>query len=153
MIKRASAALFAAIVVVIAVEPSVAKGLDSLKAKVDSANASALRRADQLKAVLPLPGECNTDPKSVYAAFDREMTLADVQTALYEALGGPQRARETNAEARLDVAAAALAVDCIAIADLTFRSVLDLYKEQRFAGYRDRAKIGVDDVRERRRTK
>jgi hypothetical protein len=56
----------------------------------------------------------------------------------------------TYANMRLDVADAAVKGVCYEIADSEFRYVMQLYVGNAYQAYRERAKIGIDDVRAKR---
>ncbi|MBJ7404289.1 MAG: hypothetical protein JHD07_13720 [Bradyrhizobium sp.] len=59
--------------------------------------------------------------------------------------------RESFIVFRRALADAALKSGCLNIADEQYRSILERYREPAFQNYRDLAKIGIEDVRERRR--
>jgi hypothetical protein len=111
-------------------------------------------RGDELLVALKdtrCDNSSDTSAVREYEAFVGQMTLADIATASVErTLEGLQRSRESNAQFRLRIANAAIASNCIKIADEVYRAILEFYTEPRFAGYRDMARIGIDDAREKR---
>lgn len=52
---------------------------------------------------------------------------------------------------RLTLADAALKANCLDMADEIYREVISTYTGSRFAAFRERAKLGVDDVRAKRK--
>ena len=52
--------------------------------------------------------------------------------------------------ARFDIADTALKGDCLDIADENYRHVIKVYTGSSYAAQRDRAKLGIDDVRQKR---
>ena len=54
------------------------------------------------------------------------------------------------ASAELELAEAALAANCLDYADKHFRNVMKTYSGRYYDGYRQRAQIGINDVRHKR---
>lgn len=137
------------------VPPAKAQNVDSLKQMMEKANRDAQALGERLHNFLGKSQRCeNGNDASAVPEFDsfiQHLALAEAMTGTFEIVGGIQRSRTSNAQLRLDIADTALASNCIIIADELYRSVLKFYTESRFLGLREVAKIGVEDVRDRKR--
>lgn len=57
---------------------------------------------------------------------------------------------EDTITARFDIADTALNLGCLDIADTNYRQVFKVYTGRAYTAHRERAKIGIDDVRQKR---
>jgi hypothetical protein len=98
-------------------------------------NSKALDHAQYLRPVVIRSGARPTDP--VFVALETTVNILK-NTAL------------SAASLRLDVADLALKSKCFDIADENYRYVVKNYSSDLFSGLRQRAQIGIDDVRSAR---
>lgn len=114
-----------------------------------AAYADALSAADRYAKV---PEAENTDSREV------EARLADLEKELVlfnRVSGSTLRSAETETRSRhtklaFALADAALAKGALDVADRTYRRLVEFYVGNAYSGIRDRARMGVDDVRSRR---
>jgi hypothetical protein len=133
--------------------PAIGQSSEPLEKMVDKMNADARKRGDELLAALKRTRcENNSDGSAVpeYEAFDQQMSFAELATTTLEPSRGRHLSKVSNAQLRLNIAGAAIASNCIKIADQLYRHVIKFYTEPQFAGHRDIARIGIDDTREKR---
>lgn len=110
-----------------------------------AAAVSAVERYSQV------PETENADSKQA------EAKLADLEKELsaLNGLGGSLAAAERETRGRhtklaFALADAALAKGALDVADRTFRRLIDFYVGSAYSGIRERARIGIDDVRAKR---
>ncbi|MET4217839.1 hypothetical protein ABIB00_003051 [Bradyrhizobium sp. LB14.3] len=87
---------------------------------------------------------------SSYLLFKREITRWENDFAMLAIAGGNADASGLG-QFRLAIADLALKRRCLDIADQEYRQVLTVYAGVRYVALRDRAKVGIEDVRDARR--
>jgi hypothetical protein len=89
------------------------------------------------------PTNCNSE--NLETAYSRALTSARLAPDLVF--------RQMSADLTLDVADSALTDGCLDFADKAYRNVISTYVGLGFAAHRQRAQIGIDDVRPAKKTK
>jgi len=87
----------------------------------------------------------NCDSKNLQTAYAAARVTASLAPDL--------ELRRIAADLTLDIAESALKHDCLDFADKVYRSVISTYVGSGYAAHRQRAQIGIDDVRAAKKTK